>query len=89
MAIEALVLVGLACALALLAGRFGHDSRETPYSKEEQLAALGVAWGPPPPVRPDRRRRLRRLRRALAAALVYLADRLDPTAAPVTGRVAG
>jgi hypothetical protein len=80
MVLDALVLLVLACALAVLAVRFGHDSRETSPSKEEQLAALGVVWGGlDPEPRPQRpRRRLRRLRRTVAAVLLGLADRLEP-----------
>jgi hypothetical protein len=41
---EALVILSLFVALALLAGRFGHDSREHPASIEEGLARQGFAW---------------------------------------------
>ena len=43
---EPLIALGLLCALAVLAARWGVDSRESLASKEEQLAALGVTWDP-------------------------------------------
>jgi hypothetical protein len=46
---EVLVVVALLCALAVLAARWGVDSRESLRSKEEELAALGLTWGPPAP----------------------------------------
>jgi hypothetical protein len=46
---ELLLVLALLCALGLLAARWGVDSRESLRSKEEQLAALGLTWGPPAP----------------------------------------
>lgn len=36
---------GLVCGLALLAARWGADSRESLMSAEQRLAALGMTWG--------------------------------------------
>jgi hypothetical protein len=41
---ELLVFVIGLCVLGYLATRFGYDSRAVPYSKEEDLARLGVIW---------------------------------------------
>jgi hypothetical protein len=41
---EALLILSLFVALALVAARFGHDSREHPASGEELLARQGFAW---------------------------------------------
>ena len=41
---EALLILSLFVALALLAARFGRDSREHPASAEEALARQGFAW---------------------------------------------
>ena len=41
---ELLIAVGLLCALGLLAARWGVDSRELGYSKEQELARLGMTW---------------------------------------------
>jgi hypothetical protein len=41
---DALVVLSLFIILALLAARFGHDSREHPASAEEALAHHGFAW---------------------------------------------
>jgi hypothetical protein len=41
---EALLIVSLFVALALLAAHFGHDSREHLPSSEEAFARLGFAW---------------------------------------------
>lgn len=41
---EALLILSLFVALALLAARFGHDSREKLASREEALAHQGFAW---------------------------------------------
>ena len=41
---EALLIVGLLLALAILAARFGHDSREQLASAEEVFARQGFAW---------------------------------------------
>lgn len=46
---EALIVLILVCALAVLATRYGFDSREAPRSKEHELAMLGLTWGPPAP----------------------------------------
>jgi len=63
-------------ALALLAPRFGYDSREKMQSNEEELACHGYRWGAalPRPLRAPRRR----VRRALARALYNLAAWLNP-----------
>jgi hypothetical protein len=41
---EALLVLGLFIALALLAARFGHDSRAHLASTEEAFARQGFAW---------------------------------------------
>ena len=41
---EALLIIGLLLALAILAARFGHDSREHIASQEELLAQRGLTW---------------------------------------------
>jgi hypothetical protein len=41
---DALVILTLFLALALLAVRFGHDSREHLASSEEAFARRGFAW---------------------------------------------
>ena len=41
---DALLILSLFIVLALLAARFGHDSREHPASTEEALARQGFAW---------------------------------------------
>jgi hypothetical protein len=41
---EALLILGLLLALALLSPRLGRDSGEYPASAEEALARRGVAW---------------------------------------------
>ncbi len=41
---DALLVLSLFIALALLATRFGHDSREHLASSEEALARQGFAW---------------------------------------------
>ena len=41
---DALGILGLFLVLALLAVRFGHDSREHLASTEEALARQGFAW---------------------------------------------
>ena len=43
-AMEFLVPVAFLLTLAILAPRFGRDSREYPRSAEEALARLGVRW---------------------------------------------
>lgn len=65
--------------LGLLAVRYGHDSRDTIPSKEQQLACFGMAWpggAPVPLVRPVSRRK--RVRRKLALALLAFAEWLSP-----------
>ncbi len=42
---EAVVIFGLLLAVALLAPRFGRDSREHLGSQEEVLARRGFIWG--------------------------------------------
>jgi hypothetical protein len=39
---EIVVFVALVCIVAVLAMRFGHDGRQTVFSKEEELASLGM-----------------------------------------------
>ena len=46
---EILIIVALFVALAVLAPRFGVDSRDRLPAREEDLAALGLAWD----ARPD------------------------------------
>jgi hypothetical protein len=41
---EALLTIGLLLGLAILAPRFGYDSREHPASAEEGFAHQGFAW---------------------------------------------
>jgi hypothetical protein len=41
---DALLVLVLFVVLALLAARFGHDSREHPASVEEALARQGFTW---------------------------------------------
>jgi hypothetical protein len=41
---DALLVLSLFLVLALLAARFGHDSRERLASSEEALARQGFAW---------------------------------------------
>ena len=42
---ELIVFVGALCIAGVLAMRFGHDSRLAAYSKEQDLANLGLSWG--------------------------------------------
>jgi hypothetical protein len=50
---ELLIIVALLVALALLAMRFGADSRDRTRAGEEDFAALGLAWdGSPTGERP-------------------------------------
>jgi hypothetical protein len=48
---EVVVVLAVLCVLAVLAGRWGVDSRELPPSKEQELAALGLTWDQPAPTR--------------------------------------
>jgi hypothetical protein len=76
---ELLFSVFLLIGFALLAVRYGYDSRDTIHSKEEELACFGMAWPggvPMPLVRPVSRRR--RVRRKLALALLAFAEWLSP-----------
>jgi hypothetical protein len=41
---DVLLVLGLPVGLAISALRWGSDSREWPPSKEQELAAHGVAW---------------------------------------------
>jgi hypothetical protein len=41
---DALLVLSLLVVLAILAARFGHDSREHPASVEEAFARQGFAW---------------------------------------------
>jgi hypothetical protein len=71
---ELLVILVLFGALAVLAPRFGRDSRETIQSNEEKLAWNGYRWGRS--VAPISRQR--RVRRRVARALYTLAAWLNP-----------
>jgi hypothetical protein len=76
---ELLLSVVALIVLAVLAMRYGHDSRTGIQSKEHQLACFGMTWPggvPVPLVRPLSRRR--RVRRKLARGLLALADWLSP-----------
>jgi len=42
---ELFIFVGTLCVLAVLAMRYGYDSRETVDSKEQELAKLGITAG--------------------------------------------
>jgi len=79
---ELLVFVAALVLLGGLALRFGHDSRRTVSSKEEELAALGMTWGLParPILYPRRQNRIRAhaLRHLAASALFGLAAWLSP-----------
>ncbi|HEV2106965.1 MAG TPA: hypothetical protein VGR16_01735 [Thermomicrobiales bacterium] len=48
---EFIVAIGVLGLLAILAVRFGHDSRELPRSKEHELASLGMTWAEVLPAR--------------------------------------
>jgi hypothetical protein len=63
---EALLILGFLLGLAILAPRFGHDSREHLASAEEAFARQGFTWGSTTPAR--KRASLYRLRH-LAALL--------------------
>jgi hypothetical protein len=39
-----LIIVIALCALALIAPRFGQDSRDRPHSSEEDAASWGMTW---------------------------------------------
>ncbi len=41
---EMLIAIALLAAVALLASRFGHDSRDGFESKERNLASYGMTW---------------------------------------------
>ena len=41
---EPLLALALLLILAVTAPRWGYDGRATDYSKEQRLAALGLAW---------------------------------------------
>ena len=41
---DAVMVMGALIAVAIASGLWGHDSRETIRSKEEELAAYGVSW---------------------------------------------
>jgi hypothetical protein len=47
-AMEFLVIVLGLCALGLLAGRYGYDSRGQLRSREEEAASVGMTWDAPP-----------------------------------------
>ncbi|MDP9356357.1 MAG: hypothetical protein M3R02_13940 [Chloroflexota bacterium] len=51
---EMLIAIALLAAVALLASRFGHDSRDELDSKERNLASYGVTWADIPTVTPTR-----------------------------------
>jgi hypothetical protein len=76
---ELLFSVVVLIVFAVLAVRYGHDSREVIQSKEAQLAWFGMQWPAGrtmPSVRPLSRRR--RVRRRVARALLALAEWLSP-----------
>jgi hypothetical protein len=72
---EALVPLALLCTLAILATRWGYDSRDSVRSKEQELASLGLTWGLSTATS---RRRGVWFRGRLAAMLTGLATWLDP-----------
>jgi len=43
--VELIIFVGVLCIVAVLAMRYGYDSRIPPDSKEQDLASLGLSWG--------------------------------------------
>jgi hypothetical protein len=45
---ELLVIVLGLCALGLLAGRYGYDSRSQLRSREHEAASFGLTWDAPP-----------------------------------------
>jgi hypothetical protein len=73
---ELVVFVLFLIVIAVLALRFGYDSRPMAQSKEAELACFGMQWPAKPRVRPMSR--VRRLRRRLAKTLIALADWLSP-----------
>jgi hypothetical protein len=69
--------------LAILALRFGYDSREVAQSKELELARLGMKWTDPIVLR--RGGPVRRVRRQLARKLFDLAEWLSPGSLGLNG----
>lgn len=88
---EGVAVLTCLCVLAVLATRWGVDSADSLRSKEEELAGLGVTWGPTAPSGMRSRGRARsapdprRTRRGqLAHLLRVVADGIDPKPAPTT-----
>jgi hypothetical protein len=77
--IEGLIVLALFVALALLAVRYGADSRDGIRSKEHDLALRGVAWRDPGP-------RRRSSDGAVARAGLGLAPATRPTPLADPGR---
>jgi len=79
---ELLFSVLMLIVFAVLAVRYGYDSREGMQSKEHELACFGMQWpefrGMPVVRRVQAISRRRRARRALARKLLALADWLAP-----------
>lgn len=74
---ELLAIVLFCLVVAILAPRFGYDSRERMQSNEEQLACYGLTWGAALP-RSLRQPRGGGLRHTLARPLYALAAWLNP-----------
>jgi hypothetical protein len=82
---ELLLGVTALVVLAVLAPRFGYDSREGIQSKEVELARFGMQWPGRDGARVARPPSLRRrVRRQIARALLALGDKLYPGSAPLT-----
>jgi hypothetical protein len=81
---EILLVVGGLLGLAILAMRFGYDSRDGVRSEEQVLATFGFTWDRTPrgPHQPPRRQRAYALRHRLAVGLNVLADWLYPVESP-------
>ena len=79
---EFLVSVLVLIVLAVLALRYGHDSRDMMQSKEQQLACFGMQWpaygGVPVPRPVKRLGQRRRVQRRVARGLLALAEWLSP-----------
>ena len=59
---ELIIFIAALCVVGLLAMRFGYDSRPTAYSKEEDLASLGLNRDQTGSTLRDTRREVARLR---------------------------
>ena len=84
---ELLVFFAILCALAVLAARFGYDSRELGlHSAEDRQAHLGLSWGRVPKPRALPRPRLAHaVRHPIAAALYRMANWLAPEVSRAAG----